>query len=91
MTKKELIYAVADKAQMTRIAAERAVEATFATITAELQKGGEVKITGFGQFRVSKLVERQGRNPQTGSPIQIKPSNRPRFSPGKLLREAVNS
>jgi DNA-binding protein HU-beta len=91
MTKKELIYAVADRAQMTRIAAERAVEATFDAITAELQKGGEVKISGFGQFRVSKLVERHGRNPQTGSPMKIKPSKRPRFSPGKLLREAVNS
>jgi nucleoid DNA-binding protein len=64
MPKKELIYAIADKAQMSRIAAERAVEVTFATITAELQKGGEVKITGFGQFRVSKLSEREVRNPE---------------------------
>ena len=86
MTKKELIYAVADRAQMTRIAAERAVEATFAAIMAELQKGGEVKVADSVQFRVSELVERQGRNPQTGSPIMIKPSKRPRFSPGKLLR-----
>jgi DNA-binding protein HU-beta len=90
MTKDELIYAVADKAQMTRIAAACAVEATFEVITSTLRDGGAVKITGFGQFRVTKLEERQGRNPQTGAPMKIGASRRPRFSPGKRLRDAVN-
>ena len=62
---------MADKAQMTRIAAACAVEATFEVITSTLRDGGAVKITGFGQFRVTKLEERQGRNPQTGAPMKI--------------------
>ena len=90
MTKNELIYAVADKAQMTRIAAACAVEATFDAITAALRKGGPVKIMGFGQFKVTKQAAREGRHPQTGAPMKIKAAKRPRFSPGKRLKDAVN-
>jgi DNA-binding protein HU-beta len=88
MTKNELIYAVADKAQMTRIAAASAVEATFDAITAALRKGGAVKIMGFGQFRVTKLAERQGRHPQTGIGLASGPSgagNRGRGQGGRRL------
>jgi DNA-binding protein HU-beta len=90
MTKNELIHAVADKAQMTRIAAASAVEATFDAITAALRKGGEVKIMGFGNFRVTKQAAREGRHPRTGAPMKIKAAKRPRFSPGKVLKDAVN-
>jgi DNA-binding protein HU-beta len=90
MNKNELIYAVSDKAQMTRIAAASAIDATFDTITAALKKGGEVKIMGFGNFRVAKQAAREGRHPQTGAPMKIKAAKRPRFSPGKRLKDAVN-
>jgi len=90
MTKNELIYAVADKAQITRIAAASAVDATFDAITATLKKGGAVKIMGFGNFRVTKHAAREGRHPQTGAPMKIKAAKRPRFSPGKRLKDAVN-
>ena len=58
MTKNELIAAVADKAQMTKTAAASAVDATFDAITSTLKKGGEVKIMGFGNFRVVKRAAR---------------------------------
>jgi DNA-binding protein HU-beta len=90
MNKNELIHAVADKAQMTKIAAACAVEATFEAITRALKKGGEVKIMGFGNFRVVKRASREGRDPRTGAPITIKAAKRPRFSPGKGLKDAVN-
>ena len=90
MTKNELIHAVADKAQMTKIAAASAVEATFDAIIATLRKGGEVKIMGFGNFRVTKQAAREGRHPGTGAPMKIKAAKRPRFSPGKGLKDAVN-
>jgi DNA-binding protein HU-beta len=90
MTKNELIAAVADKTRMTKIAAAAAVEATFDVITAALKKGGEVKIMGFGNFRVVKRAARDGRDPRTGAPVKIKASKRPRFSAGKGLKDAVN-
>jgi DNA-binding protein HU-beta len=90
MTKNELIAAVADKAQMTKTAAATAVDATFDAITSTLKKGGEVKIMGFGNFRVVKRAAREGRDPRTGAPVKIKAARRPRFSAGKGLKEAVN-
>jgi DNA-binding protein HU-beta len=90
MTKNELIAAVADKAQMTKTAAATAVDATFDAITATLKKGGEVKIMGFGNFRVVKRAAREGRDPRTGAPVKIKAAKRPRFSAGKGLKDAVN-
>jgi DNA-binding protein HU-beta len=90
MTKNELIAAVADKAQMTKTAAASAVDATFDAITTALKKGGEVKIMGFGNFRVVKRAAREGRDPRTGAPVKIKAAKRPRFSAGKGLKEAVN-
>jgi DNA-binding protein HU-beta len=90
MTKNELIAAVAGKAQMTKTAAATAVEATFDAITSTLKRGDEVKIMGFGNFRVVKRAAREGRDPRTGMPVKIKAAKRPRFSAGKGLKEAVN-
>ena len=90
MTKNELIAAVADRAKMTKIAAATAVDATFDAITGTLKKGGEVKIMGFGNFRVVRRAARDGRDPRTGAPVKIRASRRPRFSAGKGLKEAVN-
>jgi DNA-binding protein HU-beta len=91
MTKNELIAAVADKTKMTKTAAASVVEATFDVITDTLKQGTEVKIMGFGNFRVTRRAARDGRDPRTGTPVQIKASNRPRFSAGKGLKEAVNA
>jgi len=90
MTKNELIAAVAGKTRMTKIAAAAAVEATFDIMTAVLKKGGEVKIMGFGNFRVVRRAARDGRDPRTGAPVKIKASKRPRFSAGKGLKDAIN-
>jgi len=90
MTKNELIDAVAEKTRMNRMAAAAAVETTFDCIIATLKAGDEVKIMGFGNFRVVSRAAREGRDPRTGSPVKIAASKRPRFSAGKALKEAVN-
>jgi len=91
MTKNDLIAAVADKTQMTKTAAANVVEATFDAITTSLKSGNEVKIMGFGNFKVVKRQARTGRDPRTGAPVEIKAANRPRFAAGKGLKEAVNA
>lgn len=91
MTKNELIAAVADKTQMTKTATASVVEATFDAITTTLRKGDDVKIMGFGNFKVVKRAAREGRDPRTGAPVRINAAMRPRFAAGKGLKEAVNS
>jgi DNA-binding protein HU-beta len=91
MTKNELIAVVADKTSLTKTAAAAVVDATFDTITASLKGGSDVKIMGFGNFRVVARKEREGRDPRTGAPVRIPASRRARFAAGKGLKEAVNS
>ena len=55
-----------------------------------MKKGSDVKIIGFGTFKISRRKATTGRNPQTGAAIQIPASNQPKFSAGKALKEAVN-
>ena len=58
-------------------------------ITKILRSGEKVNITGFGIFKVADRKAREGRNPKTGEVIQIKASKKPKFTAGKLLKEAI--
>jgi len=90
MTKNELIAAVADTAKLTKTSAASAVDATFDIITGALKRGDEVKLIGFGSFKVVKRAAREGRNPRTGAAVQIPASKKPKFSAGKGLKDSVN-
>ena len=88
MNQADLIAAVAEHAGLTK--AGKAVEALVGTITEALKRGEEVRIAGFGTFGISERGERQGRNPQTGSPITIAASKVARFTAGKAVKDALN-
>lgn len=90
MNKNELIASVATTSGLTKADASRAVDSVFDTITTSLQRGDEVRLTGFGTFTTSKRKATTGRNPRTGASIQIPASTQPKFRPGKSLRDAVN-
>ena len=89
MTKQELIDVMADEAEISKTAAQRALEAFTETVTDELSKGNDVPLVGFGNFTVSHRAARKGRNPQTGEEIKIKAAKRVGFKAGKALKEAV--
>ena len=89
MNKTELVAVVAEKSGLTKKDAERAVSATFETITAQLMKGEKVQISGFGIFEVKKREARVGRNPRTKEAIEIPASNAPAFKPSKALKDTV--
>ena len=91
MTKNELIAAVAEKSKLSKAEAANAVEATFELISSTLGEGGEVKISGFGNFKVSARAAREGRDPRTGQTVQIAASKRPKFSAGKALKDVCNT
>lgn len=90
MNKTDLVNAVAEKAELTKKEAEKALSAMLSTIEEVLAQGDKVQLVGFGTFEVRDRAQRTGRNPKTGEEITIPASKVPAFKPGKALREAVN-
>ena len=90
MNKKELIESIAGAADISKAAAEKALNGTLAAIAESLNKGDKVTLVGFGTFSVSKRDARQGRNPQTGKTIKIPAKKVVKFKAGSKLSEAVN-
>ena len=90
MNKTELIAAVAEKAEISKKDAEKAVKAFTDAVAEELAKGGKVQLVGFGNFEVSERPAREGRNPRTGETMTIAASNTPKFKPGKALKDEIN-
>ena len=91
MNKTELVAAVAQKAELSKKAAEKAVAAVTAAITDALCAGDKVQLVGFGTFEVRNREARTGKNPRTGEAIQIAASKVPAFKAGKALKDVVNN
>jgi len=81
---------VADKAELTKADAGKAISALFDSIQDTLRQGEKVAIPGFGTFEVADRPARQGRNPQTGAAIEIAASKAAKFKAGKGLKDALN-
>ena len=90
MTKSEFVDQVANRADLARSDAGKAVDAVLDTISETLQRGSDVTFSGFGKFHVAERGARQGVHPRTGEPIDIAASKVPRFSAGSGLKKAVN-
>ncbi|MGB9904320.1 MAG: HU family DNA-binding protein [Desulfotomaculales bacterium] len=90
MNKADLVAQVAEKSDMTKKDAEKAVSAVLAAIEEALAKGDKVQLVGFGTFEVRERAARKGRNPQTGEEIEIAAARVPVFKAGKSLREVVS-
>ena len=90
MNKTELIAAVAERTELSKKDAEKAVKAFTDVGAEELVKGEKVQIVGFGTFGVSERAAREGRNPATGEAMTIKASKAPKFKAGKALKDLIN-
>ena len=91
MNKTELIAAVAEKAEISKKDAEKAVGAVIDVITKALVEGDKVQLVGFGTFEVRQRNARTGKNPATGEEIEIPASKVPAFKAGRGLKDAVNA
>ena len=87
--KNELVAKVADKAGLSKKAAESAVNAVIEAVGDSLRSGEKVSVVGFGTFEVRERAARKGRNPQTGKEISIPASRTPAFKAGKSLKDLV--
>ena len=90
MTKADLVEKVANEAEMTKKDAEQLVEIIFDSIISTLNKGEKIELRGFGSFGVRQRNERQGRNPKTGTAVDIPAKRVAYFKPGKELKEIIN-
>ena len=90
MNKAELIDAVAKQSELSKIQAQKCVDAVFDVIEVALKKGDDVRLVGFGTFSVAKRAATEGRNPRTGDKIKIPARKQPKFRAGKELKDAVN-
>ncbi|MFO7641762.1 MAG: HU family DNA-binding protein [Candidatus Competibacteraceae bacterium] len=89
MNKTELVDAVAQTTDLSKVAAGKAVTAVLDAIQGALGKGETVILTGFGTFAVRERPARTGHNPKTGQSMEIKASKSPVFKAGKTLKDAV--
>ena len=90
MNKSELIERIAIDADLSKASAARALDAALRAIRFTLRKGGEVRLVGFGTFRVTKRAARKGVNPRTGEPLKIRAAKVPKFTPGQPLKDFLN-
>ena len=91
MNRTELISAMSEKSELTKVDTEKALKAFIDTVTEELKNDGKVQLVGFGTFEVTERAERQGRNPKTGEAITIPASKSPKFKAGKALKDIVKN
>ena len=93
MNKSELTQKLAERTDLSKADAQKAVDAIFAAnggiIADALKAGDKVQITGFGSFETRKREARTGRNPRTGKEIKIGASTSAAFRAGKGLKDSI--
>lgn len=75
----------------TQIESEKALDMFTSSAISALSDGKEISLVGFGNFSVTKVAARAGRNPKTGEAIEIFARNQVKFKVGKTLKDAVNN
>ncbi len=90
MTKSELIESIASQhPNMTKKNIEFIINSVFKSIKDSLQKGDKVEIRGFGSFKIREKNSKVGRNPKTGSKVNVPEKKVPYFKPGKEIKESL--
>jgi len=91
VTKSELILRLAAlNPHLYQRDVERIVSTIFDEITAALAEGHRVELRGFGAFSVKRRDARIGRNPRTGTAVEVAEKYVPFFKTGKQLRDRLN-
>ncbi|AKM79647.1 MAG: Histone family protein DNA-binding protein [Candidatus Beckwithbacteria bacterium GW2011_GWB1_47_15] len=89
MTKADIIEVIAKKAHLTKKAARESIDAFLDEVIRQVEKGEKVVLSGFGTFKIGKVKDKKGRNPQTGDDLIIKSHKVVRFIVGKTFKRLV--
>jgi integration host factor subunit beta len=90
MTKADLVEEVIRTTELPRKDSEVVVDTVFESIIQALQTGDKIEIRGFGSFRTRERRGRTGRNPKTGTKVEVPAKKIPFFKPSKELKDFVN-
>ena len=90
MNKSQFITHISEQNNCTKVEAEKTIDMFVSSVTSALGHGETISLIGFGNFSVSKVEARDGRNPRTGEVLKIKAYNQPKFKVGQKLKDAVN-
>ena len=90
MNKPDFVKHVAQQHQCTKTEAEKTIDIFTSSVIDAISKGNEISLIGFGNFSISKVAARTGRNPRSGKAIEIPARNQPKFKVGQKLKDAVN-
>jgi integration host factor subunit beta len=91
MTKSDLIDVLCETQKLPKGRAELLVHVIFDALEAALKRGERIEIRGFGSFELRAYRGYDGRNPRTGSAVEVRPKRLPFFKVGKELKERVNA
>jgi integration host factor subunit alpha len=89
LTKIDIIESAYEHLDIPKKDCVRIVESIFDIIKDELDKGNDVKISGFGKWTVKAKKKRKGRNPQTGANLTIDARKVVRFRPSPVLTKGL--
>jgi len=89
VNRKELADVVSERTGLSGSQAQQALDAVMEAIVATVAEGAKVVLPGFGTFEPRDRAARQGRNPQTGAPMEIAASRQPAFKPASQFKERV--
>jgi len=89
LTKADIVEAVFEKVGFSKKESSEMVELVFETMKKTLERGEKIKISGFGKFEVREKNARRGRNPQTGTEIEISARRVLAFRPSQVLKAAL--
>ena len=90
MTKEDLILEVAKRGDLAHAKARAVVNLCFRSIVQALYNDEKVEIRMFGSFANRNYKAYKGRNPKSGTIIEVGPKKAPFFKAGKELKESVN-
>ncbi|MBO5297887.1 MAG: HU family DNA-binding protein [Candidatus Homeothermus sp.] len=90
MNKTDLVNAIAEKANLTKVDAKNALDACLEAIAGALENNDKVALIGFGTFSVSEKAARTGINPRTKETINIPARKVVKFKPGAEISNKLN-
>ena len=91
LTKAELAERLFEEVGLNKGEAKEIVEMFFEEIRGALERGQQVKLSGFGNFDLRDKKQRPGRNPKTGEEIPITARRVVTFRPGQKLKAKVEA
>ena len=91
MNRGDVVDEVAAQVDLPQSKVDAVLKAFESSLMRQAASGGEVRMVGFGSFKVTHRAARTSRNPQTGDPVEVSARNAIRFVPGKAFKDAAAS